>query len=67
MCLLKHTAMLSQRQEKRVIPTVTKSGNYIRVFLKGISGLTNICIQPEDNILLLHCTRSVRYKTEHMV
>lgn len=72
-CLLKYTAMLSQRQEKCIILTVTKSGNYIKVFLKGTSGLTNICIQPEDRILLLHCTRiflrwgSVEYKTEHMV
>lgn len=72
-CFLKYTAMLSQRQEKCVISTVTKSGNYIKVFLKGTSGLTKMCIQPEDIILLLHCTRvflcwgSVGYKSEHMV
>lgn len=72
-CLLIYTAMLSQRQEKCLIPTVSKSGKHIKVFLKGTSGLTNICIQPEDSILLLHCTRiflcwgSVGYKTEHTV
>lgn len=69
--LLKYTAVLSQRQEKHVIPT--KSGNDTKGFLKGTSGLTNICVQPEGTILLLRCTRiflcwgSVGYKTEHVV
>lgn len=73
LCILKYTAVLSQRQEKCVIPTVTKGGNYIQVVLKGTSGLTSICIQPEDRVLLLCYTRillcwgSVGYKTEHMV
>lgn len=57
LCILKYTAVLSQRQEKCVISTVTKGGNYIKVFLKDTSGLTSICVQPEDRALLLCYTR----------